>query len=169
VALAAAIARGWAGDGLRVVPRWLVGGVLAAAAATAAWVWPHGLSYFNQLWGGPPAGYKLLHDSNHDWGQGLPELKDWHRANGGPPLAVWYYGTDLDVFRPPFRYVPLHGTLVESPEQFRAAFGKCYLAVGASLLYGYGELTPQTRAAVAWLRTLTPAARTGQFFIFDLR
>ena len=44
-----------------------------------------------------------------------------------------------------------------------------YLAVGASLLYGYGELTPQTKAAVAWLRTLTPAARTGQFFIFDLR
>jgi hypothetical protein len=169
VALAAAVGRGWTGDGLRVVPRWLVGGVLAAMVATAAWVWPHGLSYFNQLWGGPPAGYKLLHDSNHDWGQGLPELKDWHRAHGEPPLAVWYYGTDLDIFRPPFRCATLHSTLIESPEQFRAVFGNCYLAVGASLLFGYGEMNPQTRTAVAWLRTLTPAARTGQFFIYDLR
>jgi hypothetical protein len=169
VALAVAVARGSAGDGLRGVPRWLVGGVLAALAATAAWTWPHGLSYFNQLWGGPPAGYKLLHDSNHDWGQGLPELRDWHRANGEPPLAVWYYGTDLDVLLPPFRFAPMHLALIESPAQFRTAFGKVYLAVGVSLLYGYGELTPNTRAAVGWLRTLTPVARTGQFFIYDLR
>ena len=47
--------------------------------------------------------------------------------------------------------------------------GHGYLAVSASLLYGYVELTPPTRVAVAWLRTLTPADRTGQFFIYDLR
>ncbi len=72
ISLGAAIARGWADrtPGARVVPLWLAGGLLAALAGTSAWVWPHGLSYFNQAWGGMPAGPALLHDSNYDWAKG---------------------------------------------------------------------------------------------------
>jgi hypothetical protein len=169
IALAASVGRGWQGDGLRPVPRWLAAGVLGTLAFASIWAWPDGLSYFNQLWGGAPAGHHYLHDSNHDWGQGLPELKDWHRAHGEPPLAVWYYGTDPACQRPPFRYAPLHLIAVSNADTFRAAFGDGYLAVGASLLHGYSRLSPPTVLALSWLQTLTPVARTGQFFIYDLR
>src|SRR5207245_1609498 len=49
-----------------------VGGVAWTAVACVA-VWPHGLCYVNELWGGRRAGYRLVGDSNYDWGQGLPE------------------------------------------------------------------------------------------------
>ena len=35
---------------------------------------PYYLAYFNQLAGGPSGGYRVLVDSNLDWGQDLPGL-----------------------------------------------------------------------------------------------
>jgi hypothetical protein len=169
VALAAAVARGWQGDGLRPVPRWLAAGVLGTLVFATVWAWPNGLGFFNQLWGGSDQGYKYLHDSNLDWGQGLPELAEWHKANGEPPLAVWYYGTDPACLRPPFRYAPLHTLPVPDADTFRILFGNGYFAVAASHLHGYVTLTPHSVTALNWIRTLTPVARTGQFFIYDLR
>ncbi|HEY2785713.1 MAG TPA: glycosyltransferase family 39 protein [Fimbriiglobus sp.] len=169
VALAAAISRGWTGDGMRTIPRGVAIGILGTLIAASTWAWPDGICYFNQLWGGTPDGHKYLHDSNHDWGQGLPELKNWQRTHGEPPLAVWYYGTDPAVLKPPFRNAPLHIVPVPSLEAFHKSFGHGYFAVGCSLLYGYVELDPQTRLALSWLRILTPVDRTGQFFIYDLR
>jgi hypothetical protein len=40
-------------------------------------VYPHSLSYFNELAGGPDNGHRYLLDSNIDWGQDLLYLKDW--------------------------------------------------------------------------------------------
>src|SRR5262245_4898454 len=95
ITTAAAIARGWSEPGARSVPRWLVGTLLASLVGTVVYVWPHGLSYFNQAWGGTAEGHRLLHDSNFDWGQGLPELRAWNaQHNGDEPLCVWYYGSD---------------------------------------------------------------------------
>src|SRR5207302_1262889 len=62
----------------------LVGGmgcVLAWTARAACVVWPHGLCYTNELWGGTKQGYLCLTDSNYDWGQGLTELAAWQRNN----------------------------------------------------------------------------------------
>lgn len=62
---------------------------IAAAAAAALlwsvgsslWVYPHSLSYFNELVGGPTGGHVHLGgvavDSNIDWGQDLLYLKRW--------------------------------------------------------------------------------------------
>ncbi|MDB5307195.1 MAG: hypothetical protein JWO38_1397 [Gemmataceae bacterium] len=175
VAVAVAVARGWQAQEAgsvewRVVPRWLVGGLLAATGATAVWVWPHGLSYFNQLWGGPEVGYTRLHDSNYDWGQGLPDLKAWHAAHGQDrPLAVWYYGTDPAILYPPFRYVAFSHLPLSSAADARAAAGDGYLAVGVGILHGDTGATPSTRVAADWLRTLHPVARTHTFVIYDLR
>ena len=105
IAVAVAVARGWASSGSRFVPRWFVAAILTAMAATSVWVWPHGLSYFNQLWGGPSAGEHLLHDSNYDWGQGIPELKAWCESRN-EPVAVWYYGMDPAANEPPFTAPP---------------------------------------------------------------
>jgi Dolichyl-phosphate-mannose-protein mannosyltransferase len=40
-------------------------------------VYPHSLSYFNELAGGPDRGYAYLVDSNIDWGQDLFFFKKW--------------------------------------------------------------------------------------------
>jgi len=48
---------------------WIVGGSL--------WIYPHSLSYFNELAGGPRAGYRHLLHSNTDWGQDILYLKQW--------------------------------------------------------------------------------------------
>ena len=81
VGVAAALA-----DAMNRMPhRWarpLAIGVAAALvwnAGSALRIWPHGLAYVNQFWGGTPDGYRLVGDSNYDWGQGVKELVNWER------------------------------------------------------------------------------------------
>ncbi len=59
-------------------------------AASAAWIFPHHLAYFNEAAGGPANGYKLLGDSNLDWGQDLPLLKQWQDETGAGPVRLLY-------------------------------------------------------------------------------
>ena len=168
IAIGAAIARGWASPESRQVPRWLVAGLLVVLAATALWVWPHGISYFNQLWGGPAAGPRLLHDSNCDWGQGLPELKTWVDAHDQKSIAVWYAGNDPAVYAPPFRrvevsYLPHGGT----PEGIRwACAGEKLVAVSVGALHGHDDLCEAHRLALRWVRTEQPVDRTTFFEIY---
>jgi hypothetical protein len=77
--------------------------IAAAAAALSCLVvfapfdpmWGHHLSYFNELAGGPTRGWKILSDSNVDWGQDLPRLHDWLAAHGGAgqKINLVYFGT----------------------------------------------------------------------------
>src|SRR5260370_23848758 len=58
--------------------RGLVVTTLAAwSVAGSLLVFPHSLSYFNELAGGPENGHRHLIDSNLDWGQDLLFLKRW--------------------------------------------------------------------------------------------
>jgi len=43
--------------------------------ASSISIYPHYLSYFNEIIGGPKNGYKFVVDSNYDWGQDLKRLK----------------------------------------------------------------------------------------------
>src|SRR5881398_419972 len=60
---------------------------------------PDYLSYFNQVSGGPKAGYKHLVDSSLDWGQDLPVLKSWLDHHFDAPVStrlyLAYFGTAL--------------------------------------------------------------------------
>ena len=143
--------------------------LVAVTAGVSARSWPHGLSYFNRLWGDPARGYTRLHDSNYDWGQGLPELKAWHAAHGGGrPLAVWYYGTDPAILFPPFRLTPLSFAKLATGDEIPDLAGRGYLAVSVSLLHGERTVTPATRVASDWLLARTPVARTHTFLIYDV-
>ncbi len=54
---------------------------------------PHYLAYFNEFVGGPRHGYKVLVDSNLDWGQELKNLRYWlddHKIEG--PVWLSYFG-----------------------------------------------------------------------------
>lgn len=64
-------------------------------AAESLRVWPHHLTYFNQLAGGPANGHRFLVDSSLDWGQALPDLHDWLAENRREQrVYLSYFGTD---------------------------------------------------------------------------
>lgn len=174
ITVAVAIARGWtarAADGVsRVVPRPLVAILLTALVGSACWSWPNGVGYFNQAWGGSDAGQSLLHASNTDWGQGLPELREWNDAhNSGAPLSVWYYGSDPDVFRPPFVCLNLSWEPLRGEGDVRDICPTRYLAVGIAILHNNPAPTPPHAERLAWLRKQKPIARTTEFVIYQMR
>lgn len=99
--------------------------VVAAAwyALSCLLIYPDFLSYYNEWAGGPKRGWRILVESNLDWGQDLPALAAWQRRHGAPAMFVLYYGT-----APPVAYgvrlVPW-GTLPPPP----------YIAISATNLY----------------------------------
>ena len=130
----------------------------------------------NELWGGTAEGYKLLSDSNYDWGQGLRELRDWQQRNGIENLDVWYFGADPDRLKGPFHLVSMRDGDFQGTDGFIARFRGRYLAVGTSNLYGgyvienpkKGQhLAESALTAVRYLRSREPVARTTTFLIYD--
>lgn len=71
-------------------------------------VYPHSLSYFNELAGGPGRGHEHLVDSNIDWGQDLFFFKDWaERHPEARPLGLAYYSCiDHRIVGEEFGHVP---------------------------------------------------------------
>jgi hypothetical protein len=56
-------------------------------------IYPHSLSYFNELAGGPSGGHSHLINSNIDWGQDLIYLREWMLDHPeAEPLHLAYYG-----------------------------------------------------------------------------
>ena len=76
----------------------LVAAGLTWSIASGLWIYPHSLSYFNELVGGPRGGPKHLLFSNISWGQDLLYLRRWYdRHPEARPLAVEY---DLSLVNP---------------------------------------------------------------------
>jgi hypothetical protein len=151
--------------------RRLLAGALTAgvawAGASAIMVWPRGLCYTNEAWGGTERGYTRLSDSNYDWGQGLNELTRWRRKHGVGELYVWYFGSDPAVLQPPLHYLPLQVPLPGLPPDVQDKVRGHWLAVSTTLLYGMPCDTPSYREATAFLRQCRPAARTSTYLIYD--
>jgi hypothetical protein len=56
-------------------------------------IYPDYLAYFNELVGGPKNGYKLLADSNLDWGQELIRLRDYMNKENIQSVKLSYFGS----------------------------------------------------------------------------
>jgi len=137
--------------------------LIAWCAASAILIFPHHLSYFNELAGGPANGDKILVDSSLDWGQDLPALKAWMDQRGIDRVNLSYFGTALPAAYG-VRYWPLPGFLhfvigpeVDSfnpytPEPGWYAISATSLRLG--LLYREQDL-------FAYFRDRTPVARAG--------
>lgn len=70
---------------------------LTWTAAASLWCYPHTLSYFNELAGGPRGGRFHLLDSNIDWGQDLLYLERWAAQHPeARPLHVAYWVRYID-------------------------------------------------------------------------
>ena len=156
-----------AGEAAACLASWRrpVGVVLAGALA----LWyaggtlrqhPHHLAYFNEIAGGPANGWRLLVDSNLDWGQDLKRLAGWMRQNGIERVKLsyfgsadpWYYGIDAE--RLP-GYTSPH-----APRLTREIRPGDIVAVSVTNLQGV-YLDPEDRALMARLRATEPIARVG--------
>jgi hypothetical protein len=149
------------------IPRLTIAASLIWLMVTSVAIWPHGLCYANELWGGASRAYLLASDSNYDWGQGLPELMRWHERSGQVELDVWYFGKDPQLKRLPVRDLPLHCVPIQTFDDVRTFCWGRFLAVGTSVRYGY-TLSPAHRIVNEFLNQRAPMARTQTFLIYDL-
>ncbi len=75
--------------------RGITGILLAWLALNAATIYPHHLSFFNELAGGPAHGDFYLVDSNLDWGQDLPALRHLMEERDIPFVYLGYFGSAI--------------------------------------------------------------------------
>jgi hypothetical protein len=128
---------------------------------------PHYLAYFNELAGGPANGYKVLVDSNLDWGQDLVSLRAYMEKNAVPRLKLLYFGTadpgyyGIACDRLPGYQPPPPSTLV------REVRPGDLVAVSATHLQGV-YLDPGVKALADLLRARRPVAVVG-YSIFVYR
>jgi hypothetical protein len=137
--------------------------------ASSLFIFPHSLSYFNELAGGPFGGPRYLLDGNVDWGQDLLFMKRWSASHPeARPLFLQYFGfldpasADLDA-----RLVP---TERDMASRTQGAVSKQlepgWYAISVNDLFGYkhkGDDEPP----FAYLRSLRRAASAGySIYIF---
>ncbi len=145
---------------------WLAGLLVLLHAATAAWMHPAYLTYFNPAVGGPRQGHFLLLDSNLDWGQDLYRVPQALREmNHRGPVRLLYFGNV-----PPRLYgieyelpaaTPAEGVFVVS---LHYLMGGMYMALEPD-----GRLRLIPPGYIAWLRQLEPRIKAGTIWIFDTR
>ncbi len=161
------LAGGWAALPVRV--RWyrpLLGVALIGQLVTVGCAGPDFLAYFNEAAGGAARGYRILADSNCDWGQDLGKLAELQRTLNLQPLTLSYFGTT-----PPAAYglqcrpATGFGLMREAPAPNLA--GRGYLAVSVTNLVGGPGYTPGVDYRP--LLRETPFARAGQtIFVYRL-
>jgi hypothetical protein len=133
-------------------------------------VWPEGICYVNELWGGTEEGYRLVSDANYDWGQGLLELERWSEGHPELALRVWYFGTDPRAREGNLLIEPLHTYPIHNRVQAEERLSGSCFAVSTTLLHGgYGDSFPAMTPLREFFQSRQPCARTSTFLIYDLR
>lgn len=136
--------------------------LLGWLAGASAFIYPHGISYFNEWVGGPTHGSEYLVDSNLDWGQNLPDLARYLRRHDIRRIKLFYFGFDklhhwgledrVELLAPPWS-----SELVRGPHP-RLQPG--YYAISATLLPGH-LFAAEFRDYFAQFRRMTPVAHAG--------
>lgn len=130
-------------------------------------IYPHYLSFFNAIGGGPERGYKILIDSNIDWGQDLKYLKEYMDKQGIDEVYFAYFGSvDPAYYGIKYRFLP--SSFYRYVEGAHSPFNlkpplpeRKVLAVSVSYFY--------QSIAYRWLIDMNPTARAGySIFIFDI-
>ena len=101
--------------------------------------YPHYLSFFNELAGGPEHGHKVLLDSNLDWGQDLKGLKRWMERNGVTRVQLVYFGTADPKYYGIDDFYSTENLIRSQLPASRPVDLPEHLAVSANFLFG-GEL-----------------------------
>ena len=146
---------------------WLAGALALWYAGGTLLQHPHHLAYFNEIAGGSQNGWRLLVDSNLDWGQDLKRLAEWTRANHVGKLKLSYFGSaDPAYYGIDSEALPGY-TSPHAARMTREIEPGDTVAVSATNLQGV-YLDPEDRPLMEKLRGLTPVARIG-YSIFVYR
>lgn len=154
----------------RVLTAAVVLALTSSIVSTVA-VYPHELSYFNEITGGPLNAHLHILDANLDWGQDLLELKRWCEAGlGARSFHVAYFGfVDPSIAGLTRGEIPRLATLdVGGAEVFPQiqAVGACY-AISANHLYGYRHFG-EMEDGYSWLRRHRSVGHAGySIHIYD--
>jgi hypothetical protein len=127
---------------------------------------PHQIGFFNEIARGQ--GTRFVADSNVDWGQGLPELKDFMRRENLPIVYLSFFGTDRpEAYGVRFQALPGYGRVgTAGGESIPPDAPGHVLAISANNLLGIYLNDAET---FAFLRNRTPTAILGGcLYIFDL-
>jgi len=133
-------------------------------------LYPHYLAYFNELAGGPEDGWHYLVDSNLDWGQDLPALRAYMKAQDLEKVYLGWFG-DAPPERYGVDYVPLPSWPLFSEEPSHRVYHPQrpppgVYAISATHLQGVYLPDPDT---YAWFREREPVAKAGySIFIYDV-
>ena len=130
---------------------------------SSASVYPHYLTFFNELAGGPKNGHRVLVDSNLDWGQDLEGLKRWMDMSGVKKIQFLYFGfcnaAEPQYYGIDALYLP--GGCAYQPSMVKQDGAiPDYLAISATYLYG-PALEEGQREWVKPFRTIVPIATVG--------
>jgi hypothetical protein len=154
--------------------RGLAGAALAWSVTASLLVFPHSLSYFNELVGGPTRGAEHLVDSNLDWGQDVLLLRDWLRRHPeASPLGLAYFGgfdprvAGIDYELPPLG--PVSGSDTIGPDAILRGPRPGWYAISVTLLRGYHYSAPNGTGGQKYLdahyftyfQRFEPVARAG--------
>jgi 4-amino-4-deoxy-L-arabinose transferase-like glycosyltransferase len=146
--------------------RWALAGVLAWSAAIAVYIHPDNLAYFNEVAGGPDNGWRYLVDSNIDWGQSLPALRDIVKRYQLGRIKLSYFGSAHPSYYS-LDFDPLP-TADLTPEQGNPSTNAFYppdptpgvYAISATNLQGIA-MGPDKWDTFRYFRNLRPFAKAG--------
>jgi hypothetical protein len=140
--------------------------LVGIGAVTALWSHPDHLAYFNWLAGGTDNGYRVLLDSNLDWGQDLYRVKPClDRMDSREKIGLLYFGhVDPHLYGINYTLVPPYPARAVIVVSVNFLMGFPYLATAEN-----GQWVPIEPDHLAWLRAHQPTARLGSIWIYDLR
>ncbi|HZI93835.1 MAG TPA: glycosyltransferase family 39 protein [Patescibacteria group bacterium] len=135
-------------------------------AGSALYIHPSYLAYFNELGGGPSNGWRLLSDSNVDWGQDFIRLRRLMEAQGVDDLLLGHYGNqDPGAYGIAYQYLPGAGHIHPPPDHLVGS-ERTLLALSVMSLQG---MFLRDKQAYRWLWEKEPLARVGwSIFVYDL-
>jgi hypothetical protein len=163
----------------------LVFGAVLWSAGSSFMVYPHSLSYFNELAGGPMNGSAHLVDSNLDWGQDVFYLKRWLDDHpDARPLRLAYFGyfdprvAGIQFSLPPAG-LPYDSELSDLSSREVESLGPKpgWFAVSVTLLRGYefsladgkGGMQRPKRGTYTYFQRFRPVATAGySIFIYHI-
>ena len=154
--------------------RWPGIALTAALVVWAMWdgiaIYPHYLAFFNALAGGPDNGWRVLVDSNVDWGQDIKGLKKWMDEHGVERIRLGFVGEAH-----PTHYGIKFDPLPSSPDRWQhplhhdiyyADPAPGLYAISANLIQGRNLADPDT---YRWFRERKPIDKIGySIFIYDV-
>jgi 4-amino-4-deoxy-L-arabinose transferase-like glycosyltransferase len=159
----------------KVLPGTLAGVGLLSVIVASLWIHPNYLSYFNLAVGGPANGYRILTDSNVDWGQDLLRLKSWMAKNDVEEINLgWFGSADPDYYEINHNPLPGIGRDRYFQKWWDVPFNRSnpepgIYAISAASLWEIPS-RPEEKTVYAWFRNREPDDRVGySILIYDVQ